>query len=33
MILAAVYYICDFTYCVMRARRNEGLDKDGILTK
>ncbi len=30
---AAVYYICDFVYCVMRAKRNEGLDRDGILTK
>ncbi len=33
VITAAIYYICDFTYCMMKARRNEGLEKDGILVK
>ncbi|MCI8506609.1 MAG: putative ABC transporter permease [Lachnospiraceae bacterium] len=33
VIAGAVYYISDFIYCVMRAKRNEGLEKDGILVK
>ncbi len=33
VIAGAVYYISDFIYCVMKAKRNEGLEKDGILVK
>ena len=32
VIAAAVYYIADFAYCVTKAKRNEGLEKDGILS-
>ena len=32
VIAAAVYYIADFAYCVAKAKNNEGLDKDGILS-
>ncbi len=33
IVAALLYYVSDFVYCIMRARRNEGLDKDGILVK
>lgn len=33
VIVGFVYYVSDFIYCMMRAKRSEGLDKDGILVK
>lgn len=33
VITAFTYYVIDFVYCILKAKKNKGMDKKGILVK